>query len=95
MISSGSEQPIGDSDLNSFIGGLQIHENLAGVQVAGNPYKIAVKAPRLRVHVIPSRATSNGASNPTRLVGAGPTTCTLGLSLILRLVRLGAGTLKG
>jgi hypothetical protein len=30
---------------------------------------------------------------PTRLVGAGPAICTLGLSLIL--VRLGASTLKG
>jgi hypothetical protein len=39
MISSGSEQPIGDPDSNSFIGSLQTHENLAGVQVARNPYK--------------------------------------------------------
>jgi hypothetical protein len=71
VISSGSEQPIGDPNFNFFIGGLQTRINLAGVKVARNPYKIAVKALRLRVHVIPSRAASNGASNPTRLVGAG------------------------
>jgi hypothetical protein len=39
MISSGSEQPIGDPDPNSFIGGLQTHENLAGVQVAATHTK--------------------------------------------------------
>jgi hypothetical protein len=63
MISSGSEQPIGDPDSNSFIEALQTHENLTGEQVACVPYKNAVKAPRLRVHVMPSRATSNGASS--------------------------------
>jgi hypothetical protein len=86
MISSGSEQLIGDPDSNSFIEALQTHENLTGEQVACDPYNNAVKALRLRVHVIPSRATSNR-------VGAGPAICTLGLSLIL--VRLGASTLKG
>jgi hypothetical protein len=32
MISSGSEQPIGDPDSNSFIEALQTHENLTGEQ---------------------------------------------------------------
>jgi hypothetical protein len=47
MNSSGSEQPIGDQNSDSFIGGFQIHKNFTGVQVVCNPCKIAVKAPRL------------------------------------------------